>query len=161
MLTLARWIRWFYKSHKTKSPTLNPRMTEQVKQWPRCVSLDEIPARFEVEEAIQGMTNRKATGSGELPAELVRLFSDGNQDLLNRFHDVIFTMWQKRVSPEQYKDDTNMVMFKKGDTTECGNYRGISLVPHAGKVVLKRVTTRLSNYCEREAPSRRSKATSA
>ncbi|CAB1101598.1 unnamed protein product [Ectocarpus sp. CCAP 1310/34] len=33
---------------------------------------------------------------------------------------------------------------------ECGNYRGISLVAHAGKVLLKVVATRLSHYCERE-----------
>ena len=33
---------------------------------------------------------------------------------------------------------------------ECGNYRGISLVAHAGKVLLKVVASRLSHYCERE-----------
>ena len=41
------------------------------------------------------------------------------------------------------------VLYKKKDRTERGNYRGISLVAHAGKVVLKIVaTTRLSAYCE-------------
>ena len=38
---------------------------------------------------------------------------------------------------------------KKGDTTECGNCRGISLVSHAGKVLLKVVARRLSAYCEK------------
>ena len=40
------------------------------------------------------------------------------------------------------------VLHKKGDKTECGNYRGISLVSHAGKVNLKVVARRLSAYCE-------------
>ena len=40
------------------------------------------------------------------------------------------------------------VLHKKKDRTECGNYRGISLVAHAGKVLLKIVATRLSAYCE-------------
>ena len=31
---------------------------------------------------------------------------------------------------------------------ECGNYRGISLVPQAGKVRLEEVARRLSAYCE-------------
>ena len=31
---------------------------------------------------------------------------------------------------------------------ECGNYRGISLVSHAGKVFLKMIARRLSTYCE-------------
>ena len=36
----------------------------------------------------------------------------------------------------------------KGDKTECGNYRGISLVSHVGKVLLKVAARRLSAYCE-------------
>ena len=40
------------------------------------------------------------------------------------------------------------VLHKKKDRFECGNYRGISLVAHAGKVLLKIVATRLSAYCE-------------
>ena len=40
------------------------------------------------------------------------------------------------------------VLHKKKARTECGNYRGISLVAHAGKVLLKIVATRLSAYCE-------------
>ena len=40
------------------------------------------------------------------------------------------------------------VLHKKGDKTECGNYRGISLVLHAGKVLLKVVARRLGDCCE-------------
>ena len=42
-----------------------------------------------------------------------------------------------------------MVLHKKKDRTECGNYRGISLVAHAGKILLKIIARRLSEYCER------------
>ena len=42
-----------------------------------------------------------------------------------------------------------MVLHKKKDQTECGNYRGISLVAHAGKILLKIIARRLSEYCER------------
>ena len=41
-----------------------------------------------------------------------------------------------------------VVLHKKKDRTECGNYRDISLVAHAGKVLLNIVATRLSAYCE-------------
>ena len=40
------------------------------------------------------------------------------------------------------------VLHKKGDKTGCGNYRGVSLVSHAGKVLLKGVARRLNAYCE-------------
>ena len=39
-------------------------------------------------------------------------------------------------------------LYKIGDKTECGNYRGVSLVLHAGKVLLKVVARKLSAYCE-------------
>ena len=42
------------------------------------------------------------------------------------------------------------MLHKKKYRTECGNYRGISLVAHAGKVLLKLIAGRLSDYCERE-----------
>ena len=52
--------------------------------------------------------------------------------------------------PQQWKDATTKVLHKKRDRAACGNYRGISLVAHAGKVLLKVIAGRLSDYCERE-----------
>ena len=51
--------------------------------------------------------------------------------------------------PQQWKYATIMVLHKKKDRAECGNYKGISLVAHAGKVLLKIIACRLSEYCER------------
>ena len=42
-----------------------------------------------------------------------------------------------------------MVLHKKKDRTGCGNYRGISLVAHTGKILLNIIARRLSEYCER------------
>ena len=42
-----------------------------------------------------------------------------------------------------------MVLQRKKDRTECGNYRGILLVAHAGKILLKIIARCLSEYCER------------
>ena len=39
--------------------------------------------------------------------------------------------------PQQWKDAVITVLHKKGDKTECGNYRDISLVSHAGKILPK------------------------
>ena len=50
---------------------------------------------------------------------------------------------------QQWKDAIIMVLHKKKDRTECGNYRCISLVAHAGKILLKIIARRLSEYCER------------
>ena len=51
--------------------------------------------------------------------------------------------------PQQWKDAIIMVLHKRKDRTECGDYRGISLVAHAGKILLKIIARRLSEYCGR------------
>ncbi|CAB1120250.1 unnamed protein product [Ectocarpus sp. CCAP 1310/34] len=129
-----RWARWFHKLLNTKSPTIDLHAADKVKRWPTCVPLDDIPSLLEVEEAVREMANRKAVGPDDLPAELIKLFLDGDQGLLREFHAIVVDVWQTG----------------DGDMLECGNYRGIFLVAHAGKVLPKVVATRLSHYCERE-----------
>ena len=51
--------------------------------------------------------------------------------------------------PQQWKYAIIVVLHKKKDRAKCGNYRGISLVPHAGKMLLNIFARRLSEYCER------------
>ena len=51
--------------------------------------------------------------------------------------------------PQQWKDAIIMELHKKKGRTECGNNRGISLVAYAGKIMLKIIARRLSEYCER------------
>ena len=66
-----RWEGHFGHLLNTKSPTLDPRVADKVKQWPPCMPLDDLPSLFELEEAIRGMANRKAVGPDDLPAELI------------------------------------------------------------------------------------------
>ena len=51
--------------------------------------------------------------------------------------------------PQQWKYAIIILLHKKKDRTECGNYRGIWLVAHAGKIFLNITARRLSEYCER------------
>ena len=50
--------------------------------------------------------------------------------------------------PQEWKDAIIKFLHKKKDWTECSNYRGLSLVAHAGKVLLKIVANRLGNFCK-------------
>lgn len=61
-----RWAWWSYNIRNAKSPTLNPQMTEQVKQRPT-VPLDDTSSSVKDEEAIRGMANRTAAGPDEVP----------------------------------------------------------------------------------------------
>ena len=49
----------------------------------------------------------------------------------------------------QWKKAIIVVLHKNKDRTECGDFRGVALVAHAGKILLKIIARRLSEYCER------------
>ena len=50
--------------------------------------------------------------------------------------------------PQGWKYATIKVLHKEKNRTECSNYRGLSLVAHAVKVLLKIVANRLGDFCE-------------
>ena len=75
-LIRERWVRWFYKLLNTKSPTLDPSIVDELKQWPPCRPLDDVPSRYELEGAICALANRKAVSPDGLPAELLKVLAD-------------------------------------------------------------------------------------
>ena len=78
------------------------------------------------------MSNRKAVGPDELPAELLSLILDedryGNRHILEQFHAIVIAISRSGGVPQEWKDVTIIVLHRKNDRTERGNYRGISLV---------------------------------
>ena len=78
-LIRERWVRWFHKLLNPKSPTLDPTITDEIKVWPQCSPLDDVPSRHEVEEAIRAMTNRKAVGPDGLPVEPLKVLYSPNR----------------------------------------------------------------------------------
>ena len=69
--------------------------------------------------------------------------------LSQRLLDIVVDIWRGGDVPQQWKDTIIKVLHKKKDRTECGSYRDISLVAHAGKMLLMIIARRLSGYCER------------
>ena len=75
-LIRERWVRWFNKLLNTESPTLDPSNVDELKQWPPCRPLDDVPSRYEVEEAIRALAKRKAVGPDGPPAEPLKVLAD-------------------------------------------------------------------------------------
>ena len=76
--------------------------------------------------------------SDELPAELLKLeLSASSHKILLAFHGAAVAVWITGEAPQEGKDATIKVLHKKNDRTECVNYKGLSLVAHAGKVSSK------------------------
>ena len=113
-LIRERWVRWFHKLHNTKLPTLDPSIVDEPKQWPPCRPLDDVPSRYEIEEAIRALANRKAVGPDGLPAELLKVLADeGELNTFEKFHDINVAVWKGIGVPQQWKDATIKVLGKK------------------------------------------------
>ena len=103
----------------------------------------------ELTDAIRSLANGKADGPDGVSVELFKITLNGDSALRRRLLDIVVCIWKGGEVPQQWKYVIIMVLHKKKARTECGNYRGIALVAHAGKILLKIIVRRLSEYCER------------
>ena len=148
-LIRERWVRHFCSLLNAKSETLDPTVMSKIPQRFVAEALGVEPMEDEVAAALRSMANAKAVGPDDLPAELLKLGLHENRTILRELHRITKLLRHGgQVPQQQWKDATIKVLHKKKDRTECGYYRGISLVAHAGKVLLKVVAMRLGNYCE-------------
>ena len=143
-----RWARFFRSLLNSKSDMLDPDIPKRLPQQPVASALGIEPTEEEIATAMKAMANEEAVGPDGLPAELLKLGLQQDRTIPLEFHRLTTLIWREGKVPQQWKDAVITVLHKTGDKTECGNYRGISLVSHSGKVLLKVVTRRLSAYFE-------------
>ena len=143
-----RWGRFSRSLLNYKSDMLDPDIPKRLPQHPVASALGIEPTEEEMVTALKAMANAKAMGADGLPAELLKLGLQQDRTILRELHRLTILIWRQGKVPQQWKDAVIPVLNKKGDKAECGNYRGISLVSHAGTVLLKVVADRLSAYCE-------------
>ncbi|CAM9581945.1 unnamed protein product [Ascophyllum nodosum] len=143
-----RWVRFFRSLLKAKSDMLDPDIPKRLAQHPVASALGSQPTEEGIATAMKATANTKAVGPDGLRAEMLKLGLQQDRTILLELHRLTTFIWRVGKVSQQWKDAVNTVLHKKGDKRECGNYRGISLVSHAGKVLLKVVARRLSAYCE-------------
>lgn len=61
-------------------------------------------------------------------------------------------IWRRRKWPKEWCKSVLIPLHKKGDARNCANYRTIALIPHASKVMLKVLNSRLKAFLERQIP---------
>jgi hypothetical protein len=70
----------------------------------------------------------------------------GGETLQPEIHKLINSIWNKEVLPDQWKESIIVPVHKKGDKTDCSNYRGISLLSTSNKILSYILLSRLSPY---------------
>ena len=112
-------------------------------------SLAAPPTVEEVAKAIAKLKNNKCPGADGIPAEV---FKYGGDELTRRLYQIICQIWEEEDVPQQWKDASIIKLFKKGDTMECGNYRGISILTVVGKILSNIFLVRLKPIMEAVVP---------
>ena len=103
----------------------------------------------EVKWAIRSINTSKASGGDGIPVELFQILKD---DAVKVLHSVGQQVWKTQQWPQDWKRSVFIPIPKKGNAKECSNYRTISLISHASKVMLKILQARLQQYVNHELP---------
>ena len=97
----------------------------------------------EVELAIDKLKSHKSPGIDQILAELIK-----GRTICLEIHKLITSIWKKEELPEEWKESIIVPIHKKGDKTDCNNYRGISLLPTTYKILSTNLLSRLIPYAK-------------
>jgi hypothetical protein len=85
----------------------------------------------------------KSSGSDQIPAKLILA---GGKISQSEIHKFINSVWNKEELPDLWKELVITPVHKKGDKTDCSNYRGISLLSTSYKILSNILLPGLSPY---------------
>ena len=102
------------------------------------------PSAFEVELVIEKLKNHKSPGIDQIPAELIKA---GGRTICSEIHKLIISIWNKEELPDEWKKLIIVPIYKKGDKTDCNNYRVISLLPPMYKVFVQHPALKVNSIC--------------
>ncbi|KAK3894356.1 hypothetical protein Pcinc_001893 [Petrolisthes cinctipes] len=113
---------------------------------PQSTNLDDFPIlREEIELAIKSLKNGKTPGIDNIPGELIQNGGENMTIFLTRLCNRI---WETGEWPSTWTQSLIITLHKKGNIQQCSNYRTISLISHASKVMLKVILNRLTPQAE-------------
>ena len=144
---IERW-REHFSTLLNRPSTVDPAALDSISQKPVVDDLNLPPSFDEVMKAIKQTSSGKAAGGDNIPAELFKAAGPG---ALGAFHNILTSIWEEENMPQDFRDATVVSLFKKGNKADCGNYRGISLLSIAGKILARIILNRLISLVSEEA----------
>jgi len=104
----------------------------------------------ELEKAMRTTRNGKAPGQDGIAAEVLKYAGTRLKEKLLELYN---TCLEEMALLQNFKDALIVIIYKKkGERSECGNHRGISLLSIAGKMLAKIVLNRIRSISEDVLP---------
>ena len=89
----------------------------------------------------------KATGDDGVASEMLKASGETGVKILHKICNII---WKSKKWPGSWKKLVMIALYKKGDSAVCENYRTLSLISHASKVLLNIIVKRIEQSYETE-----------
>jgi hypothetical protein len=103
------------------------------------VKLEPI-SKIEIIQALQAMKSGKAPGPDDIPPEALKQNPQQSADILQ---SLLNKIWEEEIVPEDWKNGYIVKLPKKGDLSECQNWRGIQLLSIPSKVLMRVILERV------------------
>eukprot|EP00795_Rhopilema_esculentum_P010044 gene10044-biopygen12706 len=147
-----RWVEHF--DELLNQPTDDDdSLIDEIEQLPIDNSLDLPLTEEELDTALKNTKLGKSPGpDGVLPEVLVH----GGNTLKAFLFAIISMFWITENMPSEVTDPNITILFKKGDRSQCGNYRGISLLSVVGKLFADILLQRLKRIADKVYPQSQS-----
>jgi hypothetical protein len=99
----------------------------------------------EIQEIIRNLKRMETPGTDQINAELLEA---AGPQMTQRIQELILNIWRSERIPNEWNKSIICPIYKKGDKSECSNYRGISLLKTAYKILATVINTRLTTCAE-------------
>ena len=134
---LKRWAEHFEEILNRDAPTNPPNIPPAELQLQVNTGM---PTKEEISKAIGKIKRGKAPGPDGIPPEALKGDVQTNVDILHKLYRKV---WEEEEIPEDWRQGHLIKLPKKGDLTECQNWRGITLLSIPGKVLNRIILDRL------------------
>ena len=112
------------------------------------LKLDDLPTREEIGKATMQLKVDKSPGINGSPAEV---YQNKHETVLDKLLDLSTNCWEKGTLTQDLRDAVIVSLYKnKGEKSDCSNYRGITLLSIAGKILARVLLIGLSQRQRRK-----------
>ena len=105
------------------------------------------PSKAEIVKAIKTMKNGKAAGPDGIPPEALKADPAMSAEMLQ---PLLQKIWEQEHVPADWRLGYLVKLPKKGDLSQCGNWRGIMLLSVPSKVLTRVILERLKEALDKK-----------